>query len=158
MNDTAWDAFARGIGCPLDAPRQRSNEHWEFVAQMSVSSLYLSANQTYRGHCQLIFDPRHVTRLDDLSADEWRALSLDLHLAQSAIMRTVKAEHVNVESLGNIVPHLHWHIIPRYRHDPRWGLPIWMNSFEQMADTRLSTKERDELVESLRRALAPAAI
>jgi diadenosine tetraphosphate (Ap4A) HIT family hydrolase len=158
MNDTTWDAFARGVGCPLDAPRPRSNEHWEFVAQLSISSLYLSANQTYRGHCQLVFDPRHVTRLDALSGDEWRALSLDLQRAHSAIMRTVKADHVNVESLGNIVPHLHWHIVPRYRDDPRWGLPVWMNSLEEMADTRLSTAERDALIENLRRAIEAAAI
>jgi len=157
MDDTTWDRFANGIGCPLDAPRQPSNEHWEFVTPLSVSSLYLSTNQTYRGHCQLVFDPRHVARLDELSADEWAAMSLDLRRAQTAILRTVNADHVNVESLGNIVPHLHWHIIPRYRDDPRWGLPIWRDSFEAMADTRLSVPERDELVRALRRALEAAA-
>jgi diadenosine tetraphosphate (Ap4A) HIT family hydrolase len=157
MDDTTWDRFARGIGCPLDAPRPSSNEHWEFVAQLSASSLYLSTNQTYHGHCQLVFDPRHVARLDELSDDEWTAMSIDLRRAQIAILRTVNADHVNVESLGNIVPHLHWHIIPRYRDDPRWGLPIWRDSFEAMADTRLSVPEREELVGALRRALEVAA-
>jgi diadenosine tetraphosphate (Ap4A) HIT family hydrolase len=157
MDETTWDRFAHGIGCPLDAPRPSSNEHWEFVAQLSVSSLYLSTNQTYRGHCQLVFDPRHVARLDELSADEWKAMSIDLRRAQIAILRTVKADHVNVESLGNIVPHLHWHIVPRYRDDPRWGLPIWRDSLEAMADTRLSVPEREELVGALRRALEVAA-
>jgi diadenosine tetraphosphate (Ap4A) HIT family hydrolase len=122
-----------------------------------MSSLYLSTNQTYRGHCQLVFDPRHVARLDELSADEWKAMSIDLRRAQIAILRTVNADHVNVESLGNIVPHLHWHIVPRYRDDPRWGLPIWRDSFEAMADTRLSVPEREELVGALRRALEVAA-
>jgi diadenosine tetraphosphate (Ap4A) HIT family hydrolase len=157
MDETTWDRFAHGSGCPLDAPRPSSNEHWEFVAQLSVSSLYLSTNQTYRGHCQLVFDPRHVARLDELSADEWKAMSIDLRRAQIAILRTVNADHVNVESLGNIVPHLHWHIVPRYRDDPRWGLPIWRDSFEAMADTRLSVPEREELVGALRRALEVAA-
>jgi diadenosine tetraphosphate (Ap4A) HIT family hydrolase len=153
MHETNWERFSRGAGCPLDAPRQSSNEHWEFVSQLSVSSLYLSMNQTYRGHCQLIFDPRHVVRLDELSGDEWIAMSSDLLRAHRAIMRTVKADHVNVESLGNIVPHLHWHIIPRYRDDPRWGMPIWKNSFEEMADTRLPTAERERLVHQLQQAL-----
>jgi len=152
-NEKRWDLFLRGIGCPLDAPRPPSNEHWDLVAQLSVSSLYLSTNQTYRGHCQLVFDPRHVARVDELTDDEWRAMSTDLRLAQAAILRTVNADHVNIESLGNIVPHLHWHIIPRYRDDPRWGLPIWKDSLEAMADIRLSVTERDELLVTLRRAL-----
>jgi diadenosine tetraphosphate (Ap4A) HIT family hydrolase len=152
MDNSRWERFARGAGCPLDTPRPNSNDHWDFVASLSVSSLYLSRNQTYRGHCQLIFDPRHVARVDQLSADEWRALSADLFMAQAAIMRTVRAHHLNVASLGNIVPHVHWHIVPRYRGDPRWGSPIWLTSLDDMIDTRLSGEEQRALVQSLESA------
>jgi diadenosine tetraphosphate (Ap4A) HIT family hydrolase len=152
MDDSRWERFALGSGCPLDAPRPGSNEHWDLVAALKVSSLYLSKNQTYRGHCQLVFDPRHVARVDLLSPDEWRALCDDLFRAQAAIMRTVRADHLNVESLGNIVPHVHWHIVPRYRGDPRWGSPIWLTSLDDMIDTRLSVEEQGELIERLRAA------
>lgn len=140
--------------CPLDAPRPRSNAHWDFVATLSVSSLYLSANQTYRGHCQLIFDPRHVSRVDELSPDEWRALAADLFRAQAAVVRTVRPDHMNLESLGNVVPHLHWHIVPRYRDDPRWGAPIWLTSLDDMIHTALPTGERETLIRDLQAALA----
>jgi len=153
MDNSRWEQLARGVECPLDAPRPSSNEHWEFVAALSASSLYLSKNQTYRGHCQLVFDPRHVARVDQLSAAEWSALSADLFKAQSAIMRTVGADHLNVESLGNVVPHVHWHIVPRYLNDPRWGSPIWLTSLDDMIDTRLPVDEQDALVRSLRAAL-----
>jgi diadenosine tetraphosphate (Ap4A) HIT family hydrolase len=149
-----WDSFARGDACPLDAPRPQSNEHWDFVAALSVSSLYLTANQTYRGHCQLIFDTRHVARPDQLSAGEWTSLCADLFAAQTAIVRTVKPDHLNVESLGNVVPHMHWHIIPRYRNDSRWGSPIWLTSPAEMLDTRLPPHERTTLIGGLREALA----
>ncbi len=139
--------------CPLCAPRPVSNEHWEFVATLSVSSLYLAGNQTYRGHCQLVFDPRHVATLDELSADEWRAMSADLYRAQSAVTRAVRPDHMNIESLGNVVAHLHWHIVPRYRHDPRWGQPIWATPLESMIDTRLPAAARDALIRDLRAAL-----
>ena len=51
--------------CPFDTPRPANNEHWDLIDTLSISSLYLSKNQTYRGQCQLIFDSRHVARLDD---------------------------------------------------------------------------------------------
>ena len=139
--------------CPLCAPRPTSNEHWDLVVRLSVSSLYLAASQTYRGHCQLIFDVRHVARIDQLSPQEWRAMSDDLFRAESAIVRVAKPDHVNVESLGNVVPHLHWHIVPRYRDDPRWGQPIWTTPLSEMIERRLPHDERVALVDELRRAL-----
>ena len=145
-----WDAFAVGDACPLDAPRPASNEHWDFVATLSVSSLYLTANQTYRGHCQLIFDARHVARPDQLSRGEWMSLCADLFAAQAAIVQTVRPDHLNVESLGNVVPHVHWHIIPRCRDDPRWGSPIWLTSPADMLDTRLPGEARTMLFDKLR--------
>jgi diadenosine tetraphosphate (Ap4A) HIT family hydrolase len=153
MDNARWDEMARGISCPLDAPRPHANEHWEFVAGLSVSSLYLSANQTYRGQCLLIFDPRHVSRVDELNHDEWHAMATDLYNAQSAIVRTVRPDHVNVESLGNVVPHLHWHIVPRYRTDPRWSAPIWLTSLGDMIETPLPREARDTLARQLRSAL-----
>jgi diadenosine tetraphosphate (Ap4A) HIT family hydrolase len=139
--------------CPLCAPRPSSTEHGELVARLSVSSLFLTANQTYRGQCVLIFDPRHVARVDELSPEEWRAMAGDLFVAQAAVVRTVRPDHMNIESLGNVVAHLHWHIIPRYKNDPRWGQPIWATPLESMIDTRLPVAERDALVLGLQRAL-----
>lgn len=153
MDHTQWDAWAGGSGCQLDAPRPSTNDHWDFVAALSVSSLYLSKNQTYRGHCQLVFDPRHVTRVDELSRDEWRQLSADLFNAQTAIVRTVRPDHINVESLGNVAPHLHWQIVPRYKTDARWGSPIWLTSLADMPETRLTDADRESLLAALRAAI-----
>lgn len=153
MADPTWESRVAGDGCPLDAPRPISNEHWDLVAPLSVSSLYLAKNQTYRGQCQLVFDPRHVARMDQLSREEWTALAADLYLAQQAVMRAVRPDHLNVESLGNIVPHLHWHIIPRYKDDPMWGAPVWTTPLASMRDTRLTDGDREELLAALRRAL-----
>ncbi len=148
-----FDAIAQGIGCPLDAPRPDTNEHWDLIARLSISSLYLSKNQTYRGQSQLIFDKRHASRPDQLTREEWDAFSADLFTAQRAITRAARPDHVNIESLGNIVPHLHWHIVPRYRSDPRWGLPIWLTAIDDMIDTPLGAAERRALIEAIRAEL-----
>ncbi len=154
MDKLHWESLVRGVDCPLDAPRAGSNEHHDLVAALSVSSLYLVKNQTYRGQCVLIFDLHHAARPDQLSATEWHAFCTDLFEAQNAVMRTVRADHLNLESLGNVIPHLHWHIVPRYWDDPRWGEPIWLTSLAEMKDKRLPDEERLALISELQSALA----
>jgi len=34
-------------------------------------------------------------------------------------------DKINLASLGNQVPHLHWHVIPRFKDDPHWPFAIW---------------------------------
>lgn len=153
MAESGWREKVRGAGCPLCAPRADSNAEWDLVAKLSISSLYLAANQTYRGQCVVIFDPRHAARPDQLSAEEWASFSADLLRASNAVVRAVSPDHVNVASLGNVVPHLHWHVIPRYLGDARWGAPIWTSSLADMPDRRLTARERADLIARLRESL-----
>src|SRR4030095_3024171 len=134
----------------MDAPRPESTDFWDLVAPLSVSSLYLAKNQTYRGQCSLIFDLRHAARPDQLTADEWTAFCVDLYAAQRAVVTVTRPDHINVESLGNVVPHLHWHIIPRYVGDARWGMPIWTTPLAAMPDTRLGAPGRAAALSQLR--------
>ena len=156
MDTTAWETLRGGAGCPMDPPRPAANEYWDLVAALSISSLYLAKSQTYRGHCQLIFDGRHACRSDQLAADEWRRFCDDLYLAQRAILQVTRPDHVNVELLGNVVPHLHWHIVPRYFNDPRWGMPIWTTPLSAMPETHLEAADRTALIEAIRAALRDA--
>jgi len=157
LSAQSWQEKVRGVQCPLCAPRPESGPEWDFVAKLEAASLYLAANQTYRGQCLLIFDSRHVARPDELSAGEWEALSRDLREAAKAVVRAVRADHLNLESLGNVVPHVHWHVIPRFVGDARWGAPVWTSELANMKDTRLEPRERAELVARLREALAKGA-
>jgi diadenosine tetraphosphate (Ap4A) HIT family hydrolase len=150
----SWDALKNGIGCPFDGRRSESNEHWDRIATLSVSTLYLHKIQTYRGYSVLVFDPRHVTALTDLNEHELLALMSDLCRAQEGMRRVLEPDHFNIESLGNQVPHLHWHIIPRYKSDPRWGLPIWMTAESELPRVELAAADRANLIKDLKSALA----
>jgi diadenosine tetraphosphate (Ap4A) HIT family hydrolase len=154
MSQPQWARLVGGEGCPFDSPRVASNEHWDLIAPLAVSSLYLAANQTYRGQCLLVLDLRHATRPDELTREEWVAFCTDLHVAELAVAKTVRPDHMNVAALGNVVPHLHWHIVPRYIGDPRWGSPIWPTTLDDMPDTRLTGAERISLIQALRDAIA----
>jgi diadenosine tetraphosphate (Ap4A) HIT family hydrolase len=135
--------------CPLCAPRPEDSPQWLKVARLDVSTLYLDRNQTYRGHCQLVFDPRHAEGLEQLAADEHDALMRDLRRAARAIAAVVRPDRMNYCSLGNVVPHVHWHLVPRYRGDPRWGSPIYTTDTSQMLVTRVGEHELRQLAAAL---------
>jgi diadenosine tetraphosphate (Ap4A) HIT family hydrolase len=44
---------------------------------------------------------------------------------EQALIQVVQPEKVNLASLGNQVPHLHWHVIPRFKNDPHFPFAIW---------------------------------
>jgi diadenosine tetraphosphate (Ap4A) HIT family hydrolase len=143
--------------CPLCAPRPEDSPHWLKVASLGASTLYLDRNQTYRGHCQLVFDSRHVEGLEHLEPGEHDLLMLDLRHAARAIAAVVAPERMNYCALGNVVPHLHWHLVPRYRTDPRWGAPIYTTQMTDMRVTTLEEVELRQLRDTLRQALESRA-
>lgn len=153
MSEANWQLKVAGDQCPFDPPRDNVEKMLYEVKQLSISTLFLERIQTYHGHCVLVFDSRHVTRIDELSADEWRNFTSDLMRSEAALVRAFKPDHINVASLGQVVPHLHWHIIPRYLDDPRWGGPIWMTSPEDMPKRLLEESQYELLAETVRREL-----
>ena len=68
----SWFELRSGHGCPLCTPRPEKNELVYFVWQLSVPSLYLARDQTYRGTCAVVYDPAHVSRPSELEPDAWR--------------------------------------------------------------------------------------
>jgi diadenosine tetraphosphate (Ap4A) HIT family hydrolase len=151
---TPWFRLAAGDDCPFDLPGRVSNNEWDTVARLSVSTLCLFRNQAYRGHCILIYDVRHAARPDELTPHEWAAYCGDLHTVVSALVDVCRPDHVNVESLGNQLPHLHWHVIPRYRDDPRWGAAVWMTNADEFPRHELTEPDRAALIAALRARLA----
>lgn len=105
--------------------QSRDSEHAFWIADLSISTLMLFRDQRFRGYCILSFAPRRTTSLESLSDDEYRMFFMDLRVASRAIRQALNPEHMNYELLGTSDPHLHWHIVPRYKDDPRWCQPIW---------------------------------
>jgi diadenosine tetraphosphate (Ap4A) HIT family hydrolase len=153
MTSERWRQQKEGTDCPFCLPRQDDNQFWLKVKSLSVSTLYLHRVQTYRGYSVLVYDLCHSTVPSQLSRDEWASFCNDLHVAQAAIEKATNPDHMNIAALGNQMAHLHWHIIPRYENDSRWGGPIWMNTEEEMEVQTLTDIEHRELAEAIRVAI-----
>jgi diadenosine tetraphosphate (Ap4A) HIT family hydrolase len=112
--------------CPICEENQASEDGTDpwLVARLQTGYVRLSPNQYFRG--SLFFAARRCVReVFDLEVDV-----RGLHLAEMAEVAAAANEvfaplKMNIESLGNGVPHLHWWITPRYRTDPRPRGPIW---------------------------------
>lgn len=78
----------------------------------------------YPGYCRVVWR-RHVREMSDLDNAERRHLMALVFATESALRRLYAPEKINLASLGNLVPHLHWHVIPRYSDDPNFPAPIW---------------------------------
>lgn len=81
----------------------------------------------YPAFTRVIWDA-HVAEMTDLDRAAQREL-LDAVLAVEAVQRRVLApDKINLATLGNQVPHLHWHVIPRWRDDLHFPAPVWAPS------------------------------
>ncbi len=143
-------------GCPFCREDPVENEWWTFVERLSTSKLCLSQNQTYRGQCLLIFEGKHAESIEELSEAEYVHFMNDLRHSVKSLQKVFKPDHLNIELLGNVVPHLHFHLIPRYMNDPRWMHPIWTTEIRDMQEITLAPDERISLIEELRAVLNSA--
>jgi diadenosine tetraphosphate (Ap4A) HIT family hydrolase len=124
MPHEKWEAFVRGDSCPLcQEVETEENTFSLLVARLETSNLRLIRNQYVRGYCSLIFR-EHACELHELFPEKQAALMRDLARAGAAIAHLFKPDKMNYQLLGNLVPHIHWHILPRYWGDPAPGRPI----------------------------------
>lgn len=94
---------------------------WQFVHSVA----FLGPWQFYHGYCILVWR-RHATELSQLSETERRGYLDEMCLLAEAIKQCFSPHKLNYELLGNQVPHLHWHLFPRYRDDPEALKPVWL--------------------------------
>jgi diadenosine tetraphosphate (Ap4A) HIT family hydrolase len=78
----------------------------------------------YPGFCRVIVN-RHVKEMTDLSPDERARLMQAVFVVEGALRELMQPDKVNLAALGNQVPHLHWHVIPRFVDDAHFPDPVW---------------------------------
>ena len=67
----------------------------------------------------------HVAEFSDLSEDDQRLCLRAVSMVELVLREQLAPTKVNLAALGNMVPHLHWHVIARFDWDSRWPAPVW---------------------------------
>lgn len=88
----------------------------------------------------------HVAEFSDL-ADTDRHACMDAVTEIERVMRSLLAPtKVNIASLGNVVPHLHWHVVARFEGDSHFPAPIWAEARRDVAPPRLDLAAVDAAI------------
>jgi diadenosine tetraphosphate (Ap4A) HIT family hydrolase len=118
-------ALKRGEGCPL-CSEGRPDETRYGLRFFAGRYAYLSRGGIQRGLAHVYWRGRHVVEPTELDAEETAGFWSELLLAGGLIEAVFEPVKMNYDILGNAVPHLHVHLIPRYADDPRpeWPFPF----------------------------------
>lgn len=96
----------------------------EVIWQDDFCRVVLVDDENYIGFCRVILN-KHVKEMTDLST-EARARLMDVTFIIERVLREVfQPEKINLASLGNKTPHIHWHVIPRFKTDIHFPETIW---------------------------------
>lgn len=119
FNPDAWSRKLTGADCPVCAAPIDST-HPRRLLTLPSGPVLLRPDGDFPGYCILYFR-RHVAEIHDLTPAERSQLFEDLSRLARALAACCRPAKLNYACLGNEVPHLHWHVVPRYPADGWWG-------------------------------------
>jgi diadenosine tetraphosphate (Ap4A) HIT family hydrolase len=96
----------------------------ELLWQSDLCRVVLVDDAHYGGFCRVILNA-HVKEMTDLNSEQRTGLMQVVFAVEAAVRATVQPDKINLASLGNVVPHLHWHVIPRFNDDRHFPNPVW---------------------------------
>ena len=132
------------VPCSLCQPANE-NVLWQ-DAQCRV---ILVDDPEYTGFCRVIWQ-QHVKEMTDLSERDRTHFMALVFAVETHLRELLHPDKINLASLGNQAPHLHWHVIPRFTDDAHFPDPIWA---ARRREAGPASRDRAALVEQLKQRL-----
>ena len=96
----------------------------ELLWRSDFCRVVLVNDANYHGFCRVILN-QHVKEMTDLSVAARGQLMAVVFAVEQAVREVMQPEKINLASLGNVLPHMHWHVIPRFADDKHFPNSIW---------------------------------
>lgn len=80
--------------------------------------------RAFPGFCRVIWQA-HVREMSELDPAQRSHLMNVVFATECAVRELMQPDKINLASLGNLTPHVHWHVIPRWQDDSHFPAPIW---------------------------------
>ena len=123
---------------------ERAGQNERIFAGDTLDAYLVREDVGQRGYAIAIWRGRHVADPTELSDDEAAAYFCEVLVVSRALERRYHPAKLNLAMLGNTVPHLHTHIVPRYVDDDRPGVPpAFLNDRSQRPALPAHEYERD---------------
>jgi diadenosine tetraphosphate (Ap4A) HIT family hydrolase len=103
------------------------------------------------GFCRVIWN-HHVAEMTDLTYGEREHLMTLVFAVEEAIRHVMHPDKVNLAALGNMVPHIHWHVIPRFKDDAFYPGSAWSKRVQETPEAILLERRKSvaELSEAIK--------
>lgn len=129
-----WADLVRGVGCEMCAAgRPESDQYGMRISTGRFSDAYLQRADVQRGYTVVIWRGRHITEPTELDASEAAGYWAEVLAVARALIAVYRPVKMNYETLGNSLPHLHTHLVPRFTADPRPGQPFPLSAQQPVA-------------------------
>ena len=100
------------------------NAGGEVLWNDSFARVVLIGDADHPAYCRVILNA-HRKEMTDLTEAERARLMNTVFVVERVLRELLAPEKINLASFGNMVPHLHWHIIPRFADDPHFPNPVF---------------------------------
>ncbi len=116
------------------------------ICELNVSTLYLFKEQTYKGRCVVAYK-EHINELYELDEKQIELFIKDVAKVAAAIKKAFSPNKINYGAYSDKLPHLHFHVVPKYEEGHTWGSTFEMMPTEK---TILSDDEYDRMIELIK--------
>lgn len=124
----------------------------ELIWQDSFCRVVSIDDVDYPGFCRVILN-QHIKEMTELDSKQRERLMAVVFAVEQAVREILQPEKINLASLGNMTPHIHWHIIPRFKQDKTFPNPIWGPSRRETPGYALDANTARRLKQAIQKIL-----